>query len=178
MCTKSKKWTEIQYDGHKITENEPHTRWKMAHVTGKDGLYIMGGSELEQDDDDEPPAPKNGKDYYNDVWSYSVAETSLNGWRLLHPGTENKAKHKVPDGRRSHVAAIYTNADGEEVMVVACGRNSKNKMLNDVWEFNVDQKQWTRLFDGDKDEGAPHWLIGFLQIPASSSSLLEPHFKL
>lgn len=119
MCTQSKKWTELVKDGH-IHEKEPVLRWKMAHATGANGMYVMGGSEMIQDD--YPPSAENGMKYFNDVWLYSVVEPV--GWTLLHGGGIPE-EGELPAPRRSHIGIVYTNSDGNELLVITGGRTSK-----------------------------------------------------
>mmetsp|Transcript_40259 Transcript_40259/g.101905 ORF Transcript_40259/g.101905 Transcript_40259/m.101905 type:complete len:466 (+) Transcript_40259:177-1574(+) len=176
LCTKSERWVEIVADGHTHPQGllEPQTRWKVAHMTGTSGLYIMGGSELYQDS---PTA--NGKDFYNDVWVFSIMDPE--GWQLLHAGDNDAANKKkktqgLPEQRRAHVGIMYQHQDGHDEMIIHGGRSKAGEVLNDVWAFNTGKKEWTLLGDwADDSPDAPAPRKGHIAIVAPSPNGKKPY---
>eukprot|EP00193_Tetraselmis_chui_P003516 CAMPEP_0177769882 /NCGR_PEP_ID=MMETSP0491_2-20121128/10596_1 /TAXON_ID=63592 /ORGANISM="Tetraselmis chuii, Strain PLY429" /LENGTH=450 /DNA_ID=CAMNT_0019286995 /DNA_START=301 /DNA_END=1650 /DNA_ORIENTATION=+ len=192
MCMQSDSWINILKDGHHHAKapNEPQVRWKVAHMTGTSGLYIMGGSELKDDSavaaEFSPNTPSNKKklEYYNDVWVYSIVQPL--GWRLLHPGDNNaKSKKSVvaPKKRRAHVGIMYQHADGHDEMIIYGGRTKKGHTLNDIWAFNVKTSMWRLLGDWSDEQGAvaqvtggsPPSRKGHVAVPAPSASGKKPY---
>jgi len=182
LCLENKNWKEIVRDGHPHNSSalaEPQVRWKTFHATGAAGLYVMGGSELIQDDLEQY---SNGKDYYNDVWLYSL-NAPQGQWVLLDAGTnaladlrKKKKKHNAaPAPRRSHVGIVYQTPDGGDVLVVTGGRTQAGDCLNDVWSFDVTTKSWTELFPDSASSDAPQGRKGSVGFPAPHPTGEKPY---
>ena len=95
----------------------PSKRWGHSVILKNNCMIIFGGRHLQRT--------------LSNI--YSLDFTTLT-WSKIEP------LGNPPPARDSHTAIIYNNTD----MIIFGGNGSSNK-LNDLWDFNLDEKKWTKI---------------------------------
>ncbi|KAJ5072581.1 hypothetical protein M0811_01596 [Anaeramoeba ignava] len=115
-------WKSIKYNTflEKTRRNAnigwPSARYHHACTVANNNLFIFGGLD--------------GKKYYNDLWKFDP-ETE---------GFEKLSDNIGPCGRDCHSLVSYKNN-----LYVFGGVQDKSKLLNDLWQYNLETNEWFEL---------------------------------
>lgn len=78
--------------------------------------------------------------FMNDMWMYSVIN---NNWDQL----SSEFQYSIPSSRAYHTAQIYTQSLTEKQFVYFFGGLVKEKILEDIWKFDVEEYLYNEIDD-------------------------------
>ena len=99
------------------SSEHPSKRWGHSVILFNNLMIIFGGRHLHRS--------------LSNIYSFDFMTQT---WSKIEP-TSNP-----PQARDSHSAILYNNSD----MIIFGGNGSSNK-LNDLWNFNFEEKKWTKI---------------------------------
>jgi len=93
---------------------------RMALDEKRDVLYIFGGS-------------SEGSNYFDDLWDFDIVNTE---WRKITPVSQNKPEARI---------AFCMFGDIDTGLIYLFGGESRLGYLNDLWAYDRDLMNWTKL---------------------------------